>query len=76
MPNNPRAGGVSRRIEGEDRDQMRGARWTRSRSPTAWARSSAPPASAATEELQWDLDNLLQQWEAIEEAAQGRPPRS
>jgi ribonuclease E len=37
MPNNPRAGGISRRIEGEDR----------SRFPTAWASSSAPPVLAA-----------------------------
>ena len=46
MPNNPRAGGVSRRIEGEDR-QMLKERWTSSTCPTAWARSCAPPASAA-----------------------------
>jgi ribonuclease E len=34
MPNNPRGGGVSRRIEGEDRAELR-RRWTSSRSPTA-----------------------------------------
>jgi Rne/Rng family ribonuclease len=45
MPNNPRAGGVSRRIEGEDRDQMREA-MNGCRSPTAWAPSCAPRASA------------------------------
>jgi Ribonuclease G/E len=46
MPNNPRAGGVSRRIEGEDRDQMREV-MSQLQVPTAWAPSSAPPASAA-----------------------------
>ena len=62
MPNNPRAGGVSRRIEGEDRDADARGAWTSCRSPTAWARSCAPPASAArAEELQWDLDNLKRQ---------------
>jgi ribonuclease E len=46
MPNSPRAGGVSRRIEGEDRAALK-KRWMRSTSPMTWASSSAPPASAA-----------------------------
>src|SRR5260221_5545963 len=72
MPNSPRAGGVSRRIEGEDRDQMRevmnqlnvpegmGAIWR--------------PAGVGheVEELQWDRENLRTQWDAMALAGNGR----
>ena len=78
MPNNPRAGGVSRRIEGEDRDAAARRRWTACRSPTAWARSSARPASGRRpEELQWDLDNLATYWDADRQPPQATArPRS
>ena len=47
MPNNPRAGGICRRIEGDERDgTARSAERART-CPTAWASSSAPPASVA-----------------------------
>jgi ribonuclease E len=73
MPNNPRAGGVSRRIEGEDRDQMREV-MGQLQIPDgmgAIVRTAGVGRSAA--ELQWDLDNLKVQWEQIAAAAQDRP---
>ncbi|HKD55825.1 MAG TPA: Rne/Rng family ribonuclease, partial [Steroidobacteraceae bacterium] len=73
MPNNPRAGGVSRRIEGEDRDQMREV-MSQLQIPEgmgAIVRTAGVGRSAA--ELQWDLDNLKAQWEQIEVAARERP---
>jgi ribonuclease E len=73
MPNNPRAGGVSRRIEGEDRDQMREV-MNQLRIPEgmgAIVRTAGVGRSA--EELQWDLDNLNTQWQQIDAAAKDRP---
>src|ERR1700726_1996991 len=72
MPNNPRAGGVSRRIEGEERDQMREVmnQLVVPDSMGAIVRTAGVGRTAA--ELQWDLDNLKTQWEAIAEAAKGR----
>jgi ribonuclease E len=72
MPNNPRAGGVSRRIEGEERDQMREVmnQLVVPDSMGAIVRTAGVGRSAA--ELQWDLDNLRTQWEAIAEASKGR----
>jgi ribonuclease E len=72
MPNNPRAGGVSRRIEGEERDQMREImnQLVVPESMGAIVRTAGVGRSAA--ELQWDLDNLRTQWDAIAEAAQTR----
>src|ERR1700721_2436778 len=72
MPNNPRAGGVSRRIEGEDRDQMREV-MNQLKVPEgmgAIVRTAGVGRSA--EELQWDLDNLRTQWDAIAEAGTSR----
>src|SRR5579862_4256369 len=72
MPNNPRAGGVSRRIEGEDRDQMREV-MSQLQIPDgmgAIVRTAGVGRSAP--ELQWDLDNLKAQWEQIEAAARDR----
>ncbi|WP_168160054.1 Rne/Rng family ribonuclease [Steroidobacter denitrificans] len=73
MPNNARAGGVSRRIEGEDREQLREA-LDRVQIPDgmgAIVRTAGVGRSA--EELQWDLDNLKEVWNAIAQAAQDRP---
>src|SRR6185437_580742 len=72
MPNNPRAGGVSRRIEGEDRDQMREV-MNQINVPDgmgAIVRTAGVGRSAA--ELQWDLDNLKTQWDAITAAVESR----
>jgi ribonuclease E len=72
MPNNPRAGGVSRRIEGEDRDQMREVMNQLNVPDGMGAIVRTAGVGRSVEELQWDLDNLRTQWDAIAEAAKGR----
>ncbi|MBN4665681.1 Rne/Rng family ribonuclease [Pandoraea nosoerga] len=69
MPNNPRGGGVSRRIEGEDRQELREtmAQLELPEGMSIIARTAGIGRSA--EELQWDLNYLLQLWRAIEGAA-------
>ncbi|MCG8435305.1 MAG: Rne/Rng family ribonuclease, partial [Gammaproteobacteria bacterium] len=66
MPNNPRAGGVSRRIEGEDREEVRQAlsSLTVPRGMGVIVRTAG--VGRSHEELQWDLDYLVQIWHAIE----------
>ncbi|MCK5639199.1 MAG: ribonuclease E, partial [Gammaproteobacteria bacterium] len=74
MPNNPRAGGVSRRIEGDDRSEIRDA-MSQLEIPTDMGlivRTAG--VGKNVEELQWDLDYLVQVWRAITEAAaEARP---
>src|SRR5580658_3316248 len=72
MPNNPRAGGVSRRIEGEERDQMREIMSQLIVPETMGAIVRTAGVGRTAAELQWDLDNLKTQWEAIDEAARSR----
>ncbi len=72
MPNSPRAGGVSRRIEGEDRDQMREVMSQLNVPEGMGAIIRTAGVGRAVEELQWDLDNLRTQWDAIAQAAVGR----
>src|SRR6201994_3723882 len=73
MPNNPRAGGVSRRIEGEDRDQMREAMGQLQIPDGMGAIIRTAGVGRSVEELQWDLDNLRTQWEQIAAAEKERP---
>jgi ribonuclease E len=73
MPNNPRAGGVSRRIEGEDRDQMREVMNQLQIPDGMGAIVRTAGVGRSAEELQWDLDNLKTQWEQIEAASKDRP---
>jgi len=73
MPNNPRAGGVSRRIEGEDREQLRDALEAVDIPENMGAIVRTAGVGRSTEELQWDLANLQEVWKAIEEAAKDRP---
>jgi ribonuclease E len=73
MPNNPRAGGVSRRIEGEDRDQMREAMNGLMIPEGMGAIVRTAGVGRSTEELQWDLNNLKTAWDAIVAANDGRP---
>jgi ribonuclease E len=69
MPNNPRAGGVSRRIEGEDRDATRDA-LEQLRLPDGMGSIvRTAGVGRSPEELQWDLDNLRANWDAIIDAA-------
>jgi ribonuclease E len=72
MPNNPRAGGVSRRIEGEDRDQMREVMGQLQVPDGMGAIVRTAGVGRTAPELQWDLDNLRTQWDAIAEAANTR----
>src|SRR5579883_2030443 len=73
MPNNPRAGGVSRRIEGEDRDQMREAMSGLQIPDGMGAIVRTAGVGRSTEELQWDLNNLKAAWDAIVQANDSRP---
>jgi ribonuclease E len=74
MPNNPRAGGISRRIEGDDRSELRDAlsQLTIPDGMGVIIRTAGVGRSA--EELQWDLDYLLKLWDAISEAAASNKP--
>src|SRR5689334_3639101 len=69
MPNNPRGGGVSRRVEGEDRNELRDTidQLQVPDGMSVIARTAAIGRSA--EELQWDLNYLLQLWGAIDGAS-------
>ncbi|MEM6709011.1 MAG: Rne/Rng family ribonuclease [Pseudomonadota bacterium] len=68
MPNNPRAGGISRRIEGEERDQLREAMSKLEIPQGMGAIIRTAGMGREPEELQWDLDYLLQLWDAIQTA--------
>ncbi|EGD01422.1 ribonuclease E, partial [Burkholderia sp. TJI49] len=74
MPNNPRGGGVSRRIEGDERQELREtmAQLQIPDGMSMIARTAGIGRSA--EELQWDLNYLLQLWRAIEAASQNGHP--
>ncbi|MGH8527167.1 MAG: ribonuclease E/G, partial [Gammaproteobacteria bacterium] len=72
MPNNPRAGGVSRRIEGEDRDQMRQVMDDLKIPDGMGAIVRTAGVGRSADELQWDLDNLKEVWNAVAQAAEGR----
>ncbi len=73
MPNNPRAGGVSRRIEGEDRNLIREALSNLEVPDGMGLIVRTAGVGRNSEELQWDLDYLLQLWSAFEIAAAERP---
>ena len=73
MPNNPRAGGVSRRVEGDDRDELREALAALRMPDSMGIIIRTAGVGRSVEELQWDLDYLIQVWEAIEKASVGRP---
>jgi ribonuclease E len=73
MPNNPKAGGVSRRIEGEDRQNIKEALDHLQVPDEMGLIVRTAGLGRDAEELQWDLDYLLQLWKAISEAAQARP---
>lgn len=69
MPNNPRGGGVSRRIEGEERQELREA-MDQLDLPSGMSTIARTAGIGRTvEELQWDLNYLLKLWSAISEAA-------
>jgi len=72
MPNNPRAGGVSRRIEGEDRNEIREAMAALDIKEGMGLIVRTAGVGRNHEELQWDLDYLVQLWDAIEKASKER----
>jgi ribonuclease E len=74
MPNNPRGGGVSRRVEGDERQELKEAMEQLTVPPgmSLIARTAGIGRSAV--ELQWDLNYLLQLWSAIERASQEMGP--
>jgi len=73
MPNNPRAGGVSRRIEGEERSELRDAMAAMEIPEGMGVIVRTAGVGKSTEELQWDLDYLVRLWTAIDKAGQERP---
>jgi len=72
MPNNPRAGGVSRRIEGEDRNIIRESLSQLDIPGGMGLIVRTAGVGRSADELQWDLEYLLQLWNSIEQAADER----
>ena len=72
MPNNPRAGGISRRIEGEERNELREAMSSVNAPADMGLIVRTAGLGRSAQELQWDLDYLVQLWTAVKEAAEGR----
>ncbi|WP_022962398.1 ribonuclease E [Halopseudomonas pelagia] len=73
MPNNPRAGGISRRIEGDERNDLREAINSLNVPADMGMIVRTAGLGRSAEELQWDLDYLLQLWGAIKGASTERP---
>ena len=72
MPNNPKAGGISRRIEGDDRSEIREALRALEIPDGMGLIVRTAGVGKEHEELQWDLDYLLALWDAIQEAGAQR----
>ena len=72
MPNNPRAGGISRRIEGEERAEMRNIISGLNIPDAMGVIVRTAGVGKQQEELQWDLDYLLSLWQSIREASDQR----
>ncbi len=70
MPNNPKAGGISRRIEGETRNELRDAMHALEIPENMGLIVRTAGCGKNVEELQWDLNYLLQLWEAIDRSTQ------
>ena len=68
MPNNPKAGGISRRIEGEDRSELKDSLSQLNLPDGMGVIIRTAGVGRTTEELQWDLDYLLQLWDSIAKA--------
>ena len=69
LPNNPKAGGISRRIEGETRSELREAMAGLEIPEEMGLIIRTAGCGKSSEELQWDLNYLLQLWEAIERSS-------
>lgn len=73
MPNNPRAGGISRRIEGDDRTELKEALASLELPEGMGLIVRTAGVGKSAEALQWDLSFRLKHWEAIKKAAESRP---
>ena len=73
MPNNPRAGGISRRIEGDERLELKDALGSLDVPEGVGLIVRTAGVGKSPEELQWDLKVLLHHWEAIKQASKDRP---
>jgi len=69
MPNNPKAGGISRRIEGETRNELREAMAALEIPEEMGLIIRTAGCGKNVEELQWDLNYLLQLWEAVDRSS-------
>jgi ribonuclease E len=72
MPNNPRAGGISRRIEGEERSELKATLDALNLPSSMGLIVRTAGVGKSQEELEWDLNVLLHHWDAIEKAANSR----
>ena len=68
MPNNPRAGGISRRIDGEERDELRAALDSIEIPKGMGVIIRTAGVGRSAKELEWDLNYLVQLWDAIKQA--------
>ena len=73
MPNNPRAGGISRRIEGDDRTELKEALSSLELPDGMGLIVRTAGVGKSADALQWDLSFRLKHWEAIKKAAENRP---
>ena len=73
MPNNPRAGGISRRIEGDERSALKEALSELNVPKEMGLIVRTAGVGKSKEELEWDLNVLLHHWSAISDAASDRP---
>lgn len=73
MPNNPRAGGISRRIEGDDRTELKEALSALELPDGMGLIVRTAGVGKSAEALQWDLSFRMKHWEAIKKAAESRP---
>ncbi|MFY2764941.1 Rne/Rng family ribonuclease [Arenimonas sp. MALMAid1274] len=73
MPNSPTAGGVSRRVEGDDRQALKEAMDALTIPEDMGVIIRTAGVGRAADELQWDLDYLLQVWKSITDAALAKP---
>jgi ribonuclease E len=71
MPNNPRAGGVSRRIEGDERDELHSVLGSLHIPDGMGVIIRTAGGGRSQEELQWDLEILLRLWSVIQKASEG-----
>lgn len=73
MPNNPRAGGISRRIEGDDRTELKEALSALELPEGMGLIVRTAGVGKSAEALQWDLSFRMKHWDAIKKAADSRP---